>query len=187
MRTERMNWPRRCPAFRMAVVLVIGSLLSGCVNHSFLQYEPVSLDLDGNNELHISTYPAGYPRTTSSIPFLYKTTRGPESVFFQVFVRDSRKKVGQNTHVESIRIHSFSYRIDNEAPVVLIADYGDYFWMQDQPNYNKGERKPVPWVSGKPIAIDISLTVNGKDYALKTRMQPIVRKSSALLLFDYLE
>ncbi len=171
----------------MAVVLVIGSLLSGCINHSSFEYEPVSLDLDGNNELHITTYPAGYPRTTSSIPFLNKRTRGPESVFFQVFVRDRQKKFGPNTHIKSIQIHSFSYQVDNEAPLVLIADYGDYFWMQDQPNYNKGERKPVPWVSGKPIAIDISLTVNGKDYALKTRMQPIVSKSNHLLLLDSLE
>ncbi len=54
-------------------------------------------------------------------------------------------------------------------------------------HYNKGERNPVPWVSGKPIAIDISLTVNGKDYAFKTRMQPTVSRSPGLILGRYLE
>jgi hypothetical protein len=171
----------------MAVLLGTGSLLSGCSDLRIPEYEPVAFDLDGKSELYISTYPAGYPRTTSHIPFLYKTERSPESVFFQVFIRDRRKKAGPNTHVKSIRIHSFSYQIDNEAPVVLIADYGDYFWMQDQANDNNVERNPVPWVSGKPIAIDISLAVNGKDYAFKTRMQPAVTRSPGLILGRYLE
>lgn len=170
----------------MAALSGITSLLTGCIDHRILEYEPVVVDLDGKNELHISTYPADYPRTTSRVPYMYKKTRSPDSVFFQVFVRDGQKKTGQNVHVESIRIHSFSYQFDNEAPVELMTQYDDYFWMQDQPNHNKGERKPVPLVSGKPVAIDISLTVNGKDYAFKTRMQPIERKSSSLLLFEYL-
>lgn len=182
MRAEPMRRIRRGLAFRMSVLLGVGSLLTGCIDRQILEYEAVSLDLDGKSELHISTYPAGFPRRISGIPFLYKTTRTPESVFFQVFVRDIQKKVGPNTHVESIRIHSFSYRIDNDAPVVLISQYDDYFWMQDQPDYNKGERTPVPWVSGKPLAIEVSLTLNGKDYALKTRMQPIVREKSGSLV-----
>lgn len=187
MRAKRLFRFRPGLAFRMMVMLGTGSLLSGCTDLRIPEYEPVAFDLDGKSELHISTYSADYPRTTSHIPFLYKIIRGPESVFFQVFVRDRQKKAGPNTHIKSIRIHSFSYQIEDEAPVVLIADYGDYFWMQDQPNYNKGERNPVPWVSGKPIAIDISLTVNGKDYAFKTGMQPIVSRSAGLILGKYLE
>ena len=166
----------------MSVLLGIGLLLTGCIDRQILEYEPVVLDLDGKSELHISTYPAGFPRKISGIPFLYKTTRTPESVFFQVFVRDIQKKVGPNTNVESILIHSFSYRIDNDAPVVLISQYDGHFWMQEQHADNDDERKPVPWVSGKPLAIDISLTLNGKDYALKTRMQPIMREKSGSLL-----
>ena len=84
--------------------------------------------------------------------------------------------------MKPIRIHSFSYRIDNDVPVVLISQYDNYFWMQDQPKDNKGERRPVPWVSGKPHAIEISMTLNGKDYAFKTRMQPIVREKSGSLV-----
>jgi hypothetical protein len=170
----------------MSVLLGIGSLLTGCIHYEIPEYEPVALDLDGKSELHISTYPAGYPRTTSSIPFLYKAERSPESVFFQVFVRDKQKKVGPNAHVKSIRIHSFSYQLDNDALVVLMSQYDDHFWMQDQPNYNKGERTPVPWVSGKPLAIEVSLTLNGKDYALKTRMQPVARKRTGSLVADTL-
>ncbi|NOT88582.1 MAG: hypothetical protein HOP03_10390 [Lysobacter sp.] len=54
--------------------------------------------------------------------------------------------------------------------------------MQEQNHDNNGEIKPVPWVSGKPLAIDISLTLNGKDYALKTRMRPIMREKTGSLV-----
>ncbi len=53
----------------------------------------------------------------------------------------------------------------NDAPVVLMSQYDDYFWMQEHHNDNEGERTLVPWVSGKPLAIKVSLTLNGKDYA----------------------
>jgi len=182
MRAEPMRRIGRGLVFRMAALLGIGSLLSGCIHREMLEYEPVALDLDGKSELHISTYPAGFPRKISGIPFLYKTTRTPESVFFQVFVRDIQKKVGPNAHVESIQIHSFSYRIDNDPPVVLISQYDGHFWMQEQHADNNGERKPVPWVSGKPLTIDIALTLNGKDYAFKTRMQPIMREKTGSLV-----
>ncbi len=182
MRAEPMRRIRRGLVFRMSVLLGIGSLLTGCIDREILEYEPVALDLDGKSELHISTYPAGFPRRISGIPFLYKTTRTPESVFFQVFVRDKQKKVGPNAHVKSIRIHSFSYRTDNDAPVVLISQYDGQLWMQEQNADNNGERKPVPWVSGKPLAIDIVLTLNGKDYAFKTRMQPIMREKTGSLV-----
>ncbi|NOT88581.1 MAG: hypothetical protein HOP03_10385 [Lysobacter sp.] len=92
MRAEPMRRIRRGLFFRMSVLLGIGSLLAGCIDREILEYEPVALDLDGKSELHISTCPAGFPRRISGIPFLYKTTRTPESVFFQVFVRDIQKK-----------------------------------------------------------------------------------------------
>lgn len=166
----------------MSVLLGIGSLLTGCIHSEILEYEPVALDLDGKSELHISTYPAEFPRRISGNPFLYKTTRTPESVFFQVSVRDIQKKVGPNTHVESIRIHSFSYRINNDAPVVLLSQYEGQFWMQEQNADDNVERKPVPWVSGEPLTIGIALTLNGKDYAFKARMQPIMREKTGSLV-----
>lgn len=46
-----------------------------------------------------------------------------------------------------------------------MSQYDDYFWMQEHHNDNEGERTLVPWVSGKPLAIKVSLTLNGKDYA----------------------
>jgi hypothetical protein len=74
----------------------------------------------------------------------------------------------------------------NDASVVLMSQYDDDFWMQDKTNDNKGERKPVPWVSGKPLTIDIAMTLNGMDYAFKTRMQPIMREKTGSLVADEL-
>jgi len=66
------------------------------MNATILEYEPVTRYLDGLNERHISTYPAGFPSKTRSIPFLYEELRTPEAVFFQVFVRDGEVKSGPN-------------------------------------------------------------------------------------------
>ena len=68
---------------------------AGCMDATILEYQPLTPELDGKSELHISTYPSGFPGETSSIPFLYKALRTPESVYFQVFVRDAEKKSGR--------------------------------------------------------------------------------------------
>ena len=58
----------------------------GCMKATILEYEPFIRNLDGKNELYISTYPSDFPRETASIPFMYKKLRSPESVYFQVFI-----------------------------------------------------------------------------------------------------
>lgn len=167
---------------RLATALALCALLGGCVDIRNREYTPVTVALDDRNELHISTYPSWFPSETSEIPFLKKTVRTPESVYFQVFVRDAEKKAGPNLHVDTILIKSFSYRIAGRAPVVLIENYDAYFWMQNNPNYTKGEPVPVPWVEGQPLTIAISLVLNGKAHELKTDMQAVERKSTGSLL-----
>lgn len=167
---------------RLTATLMLAALLGGCVDVRTREYAPVTIPLDDRNELHISTYPARFPDETSDIPFLKKTVRTPDSVYFQVFVRDPEKKVGPNLHVESILIKSFSYQSAGRPPVVLIEDYDSYFWMQDQPNDNAGERTSVPWVAGQRLSIAISLVLNGKAHELKTDMQAVERKSTGSLL-----
>jgi hypothetical protein len=167
---------------RPATALVLCAFLGGCVDIHRREYAPVTVALDDRNELHISTYASSFPSETSDIPFLKKTVRTPESVYFQVFVRDAEKKAGPNPHVDTILIKSFSYQLAGRAPVVLIENYDRNFWMQDQPNDNPNERTPVPWVKGQPLTIAISLVLNGKTHALKTDMQAVERKSTGSLL-----
>lgn len=161
----------------IAEVISTVLLIQGCMNATILEYEPVTRDLDGLNELHISTYPAGFPRKTHSIPFLYEELRTPEAVFFQVFVRDAEMKSGPNPHINSIRIHSFSYQIQNDAPVPLISDYDSNFWMQDQPDLNPAQHAPVPYHPDGSIQIFVDLTVNGRNYSISEQMQAVERQN----------
>jgi hypothetical protein len=180
-----MNTTRRLGlngGVRLAAALVLGVLLGGCVDIRNREYAPVTVALDDRNELHISTYPSWFARETTNVPFLKKTLRTPDSVYFQVFVRDAKKKAGPNPHIDSILIKSFSYEIAGRAPVVLIENYDAYFWMQDNSNHNKGKPTPVPWVEGQPLTIAISLVLNGKAHALKADMQAVERKSTGSLL-----
>lgn len=186
-----MNTTRR-PGFdggvRLTASLMLAALLGGCVDVRIREYVPLTVRLDDRNELYISTYPSWFPRETSDIPFLKKTLRTPDSVYFQVFVRDAEKKVGPNPHVDSILIKSFSYQVAGRAPVVLIENYDTYFWMQDQPNDNAGERAPVPWVEGQQLTIAISLVLNGKAHDLKTDMHAVERKrTDSLLAHEFLQ
>lgn len=154
----------------LPVCVAIGALLGGCVRYEVVHYAPLTRMLDGKSELHISSYPSWFPRETSNVPFLHKTVRTPESVYFQVFVRDAEKQAGPNPHVESIRIRSFAYRRPGLEPVQLISDYDEAFWMQGQPQYNPNKTEPVPCLPGLPIDITISLTLNGVDYAFEDTM-----------------
>jgi hypothetical protein len=167
---------------RLTTTLVLSALLGGCVDMRNREYAPVDFALDDKNELHISTYPSSFASEATDVPFLKKTVRTPDSVYFQVFVRDAEKKFGPNTHIDTIQIKSFSYQIPGQAPVVLIENYDAYFWMQNNPDHNKGEPTPVPWVKGQRLNVAISLVLNGKEHELKTNMQAVERKSTGSLL-----
>ena len=147
------------------------------MDSTILEYEPLTRDLDGRSELHISTYPAGFPRETSAIPFLYKGLRTPEAVYFQVFVRDAAKKSGPNVHIDSVRIHSFSYRIHGQPPVELISDFDAGFWMQDQPDLAPAAQAPVPFDPGGSVHIVVDLTLNGRDYRIEGEMRAAERRN----------
>lgn len=154
---------------------------------TILEYQPLTRSLDSKNELHISTYPAGFPRETASIPFLYKALRSPEAVYFQVFVRDADKKAGPNPNIKSIHIRSFTYQFPGQDPVKLISDYRDYFWMQGSPKYNPGRSAPVPFDESWYLRLRIDLTVNGQDYLLDEQVHAAARRNFRPLLLYALE
>jgi hypothetical protein len=179
-------WNHRLLRTLGAPILLV-SAAAGCMDATILEYQPLTLELDGKSELHISTYPSGFPRETSSIPFLYKALRTPESVYFQVFVRDAEKKSGKNPHVESITIHSFTYEFPGQPPVRLIADYGHNFWMQGDPQYNADDHAPVPFDEHWYLRLKIDLTLNGRQYAFDRQVNAAERKNLRPLLLYALE
>lgn len=135
------------------------------------KYETVTHDLDGKNELMISTYPSEFPEETASIPFLYKALRTPERVNFQVFIR-AKGKNGRNPHIEDIAIHSFSYAFPNPElePVLLLEDYDSNFWMQGDPQNDELNAPPVLHSKGWYLNANIDMTVNGERYQLTKQM-----------------
>ncbi len=167
--------------------MVLALLAQGCLDTTTLEYEPLTHALDDRNELHVSTYPAGLPRQTSSIPFLYKALRTPDSLYFQVFVRDADRRSGPNPNIDSIRIESFSYRFPGQDPVELMADYDDYFWMQGSPRYDRSDSMPVRWGEGWYLELRIDLTVNGEHHLVEQRVDAGSRRRLYPLILYALE
>jgi hypothetical protein len=108
-------------------------------------------------------------------------------VYFQVFVRPAGKKAGPNPHIESIRIHSFSYQLPGQDPVEILSDFDGYFWMQGDASLNQGESAPVPCREGLFVDLSIELTVNGEDYRFDEQAQAMARQRTSPLLFHALE
>ena len=147
--------------------------LAGCVQIRHLEYKPFVHDIDGKNELYISTYAAGYAqKKTDSIPFVFKKLVTHDKLYFQVFIRDIKKKAGKNPNIDSILIHSFSYRIGNNPSTELISNYDSNFWQQGQLKYNPDakETSPILYVDGWTVSVDISFTLNGTDYSIQGEM-----------------
>jgi hypothetical protein len=151
---------------RPMVCALLMLVMHGCADVEVRKYEPLTKALDGRNELHVSTYPAGFPSLTARIPYLYKQLRTPDALYFQFFVRNAEQGAGPNPHVESIHIRSFSYQFPDQAPVLLISGHDDYFWMQDDPDDDRLHAPPVPWSEGWYVRLQADLELNGQDYRI---------------------
>ena len=150
--------------------LVVIAVLQGCLDATTQQYGPITLPLDDLNELHISTYPADFPKTLESVPFLYKKIKTPDQVYFQVFVRAAGTTSGKNPNIDSITINSFSYYFPGQTAIQLISDYDQGFWMQANPNYDPAGAPPVPYNDHWHVRVSIDLTLNGVNYQLDERV-----------------
>ena len=165
--------------YRLVVlVLVLTALLTvaGCTSINHREYAPFVRELDGISQLEISTYPADYPNRLSDKGDTFESFESAGEIYFQVNIRDKSKSGGPNEHVRSINIHSFSYRIGDEPPTVLLSEYKYNFWMQDNPRYEQRELPPVPFVPGGKVRVNISFTLNGETYAFEGDM-PAAEKS----------
>ena len=159
-------------------VLVLSALLgiAGCTSINHREYGPFVRELDGVSQLEISTYPADYPNRLSEKGDTFESYESAGEVYFQVNIRDKSKSTGRNEHVRSINIHSFSYRIGDEPPTVLLADYSYNFWMQSNPRYEKRDLPPIPFLPGGSIHVSINFTLNGETYSFEGDM-PASEKS----------
>lgn len=55
---------------RAALGIGVALWATGCVRYDVMFYEPLTWDLDGRNELHLSSYPSWFPRESAHVPFL---------------------------------------------------------------------------------------------------------------------
>lgn len=146
--------------FILPILLVI-VFSTGCAKTTFLKYSEFVTPLDDKSELSVKTYPAFFPKETFHIPFLYREFVTHDKLYFQVFVRDKNKKAGPNPNIDSIEIHSFSYKLNDHDSRELISGFKANFWMQGQHADNKST--PIQFHPEGKIEIDTSLTINGKE------------------------
>ncbi len=185
--TSPTSSPRLWLIFQKVWVFLVTLCVSSCMDVTVLSYGPLIKTLDADNELKISTYPAGFPRQTAGIPYLYKALRTPERVYFQVFVRARGTTAGPNPNVDSILIKSVSYYFPGQEPIELVSNYDDYFWMQDNPRYDETPAEPAPFDEHWHLRVRIDMTLNGKDYFIDERLDANTERSLRPLIFYALQ
>ncbi len=176
---QRHRTQRNAPLARVIGVLptvFLCMVLQGCLDATTQQYGPITLPLDDLNELHISTYPADFPKTLQSVPFLYKKIKTPDKVYFQVFVRAAGTTAGKNPNIDSITINRFSYYFPGQPPIHLMSEYDQGFWMQGQPNYDPAGAPPVPYNDHWHLRVSIDLTLNGVNYQFDERVDAVSKR-----------
>jgi hypothetical protein len=147
--------------FLIAVIIVSST---SCGKFTKYEYNSHVFPLDDGNELVISTFPSWFPKIKSQVPFLYKNSHAPQSVYFQFFVREKGATAGRNPNIESILVRNFSYEFPGQTTVVLIKDYSGGFWQQGQPDYDSENLEPVPCVDGWHILVKFDLVLNGRAF-----------------------
>lgn len=168
------------------LTLAIITSSTGCAKFTKYEYDSHVFPLDKENELVISTFPSWFPKTKSRIPFLFKSSYSPQSVYFQFFVRAAGTTAGRNPNIDSILVRKFSYEFPGQTPVVLIEGYLEGFWQQGQSDYDSTNLDPVPCVEGWHVRVKFDLVLNGK--AFKGEHILYAREVSKMspLIFDVL-
>ncbi len=175
---NRLQWR----ATRAFLVLTGLLTLSGCTKLIHLEYAPFVRDIDGLSELAISTYPADFPTRLSDKGSLFQKYETAGELYFQIHIRDKKTESGPNSHVESINIHAFSYRIGDAPPVVLLSEYQNNFWMQNNPRYEKRDLPAVPYLPDGKLFIEVSFTLNGERFVFEGDM-PATESAQVLPTF----
>ena len=151
------------------ILITIG--LSSCTSFNLREYKPFVRSIDGKSELHISTYPAWFPKKQPNSNSINKKIESHDEVYFQISIRDINKKFGPNTHINSVKIHSFSYKLPNESEIEILAGYDGSFWMQGNPNHNGHKLTAIPYRTDSTLSIKIKFTLNGELYFYEGEMK----------------
>lgn len=152
------------------LILFIGLLLSSCVVFTEREYEEFAKDLDGRNELSVSTYPAGTPRDKMRIPYVFRWAESADKVYFQVNIRDMKKKFGHNPNIRSIHINSLSYGVADGPKKELISGFPNNHWMQGNKIDAPGSPPPIPYVRGEEVTFEADFNLNGRNHKVSGTM-----------------
>ena len=152
-----------------------------CSKTKVQKYSEFVADLDGKSELSITTYPAFFQKRIYHIPYLYGEYVSHEKLYFQVFIRDKIKKYGSNPNIESIQIHTFSYKLDDQESVELISEFNSNFWKQEQ--QGRDSFPPILFHPDSKIEVEISLSLNGQKFTKTAAMIPITETKFYPLIF----
>ncbi len=144
---------------------------TSCTSFTNREYGPFVRNLDGENELHISTYPAFFPKKQFTSNSINKKLKSHAEVYFQLFIRDLNKKFGPNPNIESVTIHSFSYQLPNGPKIEILTEYNGNFWMQGNSNYESRKTSAIPYRPNSAINIEINFSLNGKKYSYESQMK----------------
>ena len=161
------------------LLLLVPLMVLGCTSLKQREYAPFVRDLDGMNELEISTYPADFADRLGEKGDIFQKYVTADELYFQVFIRDAKKKTGPNPHVQSITIHAFSYQMGDEPPTVMLSEYQDNFWMQGNPRYDQRGIPPILYHPDGSVSVKISLTLNGTKYEFEGDMPATERSAVA--------
>ncbi|MDB2674140.1 hypothetical protein N9Y81_04225 [Akkermansiaceae bacterium] len=158
--------------FIKASFLVVSWMtFTSCTSFTNREYRPFIRNIDGESELHISTYPAFFPKKKSTSNSIVKKLESHAEVYFQLSIRDLNKRLGPNPHIESVTIHSFSYQLPNEPKIEILTDYHGSFWMQGNPNYESSKLPAIPYRPDSTLSIEINFNLNGKTYSYEGEMK----------------
>jgi len=149
---------------RFFLLTLIAASTASCARFIKCEYGRQVIALDEDNELVISTFPSWFPETQTHIPFIFRSRKSPQSVYFQFFVRATGTVAGQNPNIETILVKNFSYEFPGQEPVILIEDYAGGFWQQGREAYNSKKLEPVRCFEGWYVLVRYDLTLNGKEF-----------------------
>jgi len=147
---------------RLFLLTLLAVSMTSCARFSKFEYAEHVFALDEENELVISTFPSWFPETQTHIPFIFKSSQAPQSVYFQFYVRATGTVAGPNPNIESIIVRNFSYEFPGQKPVVLIKDYKEGFWQQGQQAYDSEQLEPVLCYKGWLVLVKYVLVLNGE-------------------------
>lgn len=159
-------------------------LLSGCMSSTQLGYQDFIHDLDGQNDLVISTYPAWYPSRKKDVPYTYTHLETHDRVLFQIIIQDKKRSLGPNETIKSAQIKSFSYQLDDGESIELLKNHKGGSWMQTASQYKEVERVAIPYKPGSVLSVKIELSYNGKNYSFEGEMPASEKRKVYPLLLD---